>query len=344
MPEVVQNGTLLLDGDDRIVCSNKTIATMLRVNQPLKGMHLTELPSHAHLIELTALIRESGEPQSIESTFPPPYDVTYISGFPYRDNEKAPANSILLIITDMTRLRQLEQAGEEYANNVSHELKTPLTVILGYTETLLSHSSMPKDARQDALKHIERNTLRITRIIDDLLHLAWLKNERKTAARLSRPFTSVEQIVENAVDSCRLWAKDPDIGIITDIQKNLHWNLNAGLMEEAVLNLLKNAMLYALTSPVGVKAFVMDNGNLAIRVSDSGPGLYPEDAQHIFDRFYRADRSRSRSSAGIGGSGLGLPIVHQILEAHDGIARVETSPGNGCTFVLEIPPLKSMTP
>ena len=113
------------------------------------------------------------------------------------------------------------------------------------------------------------------------------------------------------------------------------YSLNAGLMEEALANLVKNAILYALVGPVEIRARVLGNGNLELAVVDRGPGLKPEDANRIFDRFYRADKGRSRAS---GGSGLGLPIVQQIVEAHRGDARVETAPGEGCTFILEIPP------
>ena len=108
-----------------------------------------------------------------------------------------------------------------------------------------------------------------------------------------------------------------------------------GLMEEALVNLLKNAILYALVGPVEIRARVLANGHLELAVVDRGPGLKPEDAQRIFDRFYRADKGRARAT---GGSGLGLPIVQQIVHAHRGTARVETVPGEGCTFLLEIPP------
>ena len=145
----------------------------------------------------------------------------------------------------------------------------------------------------------------------------------------------VASVVDATLAFTREWARNAGIAIETHIPDGLVWSLNAGLMEEALSNLVKNAILYALVGPIEIRARVLGNGNLELAVVDRGPGLKPEDAQRIFDRFYRADKGRARSA---GGSGLGLPIVQQIVEAHRGDARVESTPGQGCTFILEIPP------
>jgi len=197
----------------------------------------------------------------------------------------------MLVLRDVSRLRQLERAGEDYAVNVSHELKTPLTLILGYTETLLSHADMAPEFRERSLRTIERHAKRIIRIVDDLLRLAWLRNEADTVG-IPRAMVSVNSVIEEVVASCREWARSAGITIATHVPENLMWSLNSGLMEEALVNLVKNAILYALVGPIEIRARVCENGNLELAVMDRGPGLKLEDANRIFDRFYRAEKSR----------------------------------------------------
>jgi len=333
--DILQDGTLLIDSENRILRANTAAATLLSERiDTLIGRSISELTEHVVLENFISEIRITATYQEREVQFEAQSALCNIAGIPIQEENQRSPMSIMIILHDMTRLRQLERAGEEYAVNVSHELKTPLTLIQGFTETLLSHEDMEVEARNQALHTIERHAKRISRIIDDLLRLAWLKNEAYTVG-IPQALVSVAEIINETVFMCDEWARNAGIGIKADFPADLMWTLNSGLMEEALINLVKNAILYAIIGPVEIRARVLESGHLEFAVIDRGPGLKPEDAQHIFDRFYRADKSRTRAS---GGSGLGLPIVQQIVEAHDGIARVETAPGEGCTFILEIPP------
>jgi two-component system phosphate regulon sensor histidine kinase PhoR len=333
--DILQDGILLLDGDNRILRANAAAIAML--GHPPEGVIGTPLASAANqeaLAQLANKVRESRSFQASEIYLPSIPGPGHVSGLPLCRSQTGECPRLLLVMRDLTQIRRLESAGEEYATNVSHELKTPLTLILGYAETLLAHDDMDPGFRERSLRTIERHTKRIIRIIDDLMRLAWLRNEAG-AAGIPRADTSVSEAIDNAVGICREWARTAGIDIESHVPEGLVWHLNAGLIEEAMVNLIKNAILYALTGPVEIRVRILDNGNLEISVSDRGPGLKPEDATRIFDRFYRADKGRARAS---GGSGLGLPIVQQIIEAHHGSTRVETAPGAGCTFILEIPP------
>jgi PAS domain S-box-containing protein len=332
--ELLQDGILLLDAGNRILRANSAAANML--GQPaaaLSGQSLADTPGHEPLAALAREIREGPPRRTGEIPLPGASEPCRVSGalLPPGPNGET---HLLFVLRDLTQLRRLETAGEEYATNVSHELKTPLTLILGYTETLLSHSEMDVEFRERSLRTIERHAKRIIRIVDDLLRLAWLRNEAGLHG-IPRAPVNVATVLNDATATCREWARSAGIAIETGAPPDLVWPLNSGLIEEAIVNLVKNAILYALEGPVEVRARLLPDGSLEISVTDRGPGLQPEDAQRIFDRFYRADKSRSRAS---GGSGLGLPIVQQIVEAHDGRARVETAPGAGCTFILEFPP------
>jgi two-component system, OmpR family, phosphate regulon sensor histidine kinase PhoR len=333
--ELLQDGILLLDSNNRILRANSAAAKMMaRGRAPLSGMPLTDIPGYEPLVVLAEFIRDSGTHQTDDILLPGVADPCPVSGAPLMPGEDAERNHLLFVMRDLTQLRRLESAGEEYATNVSHELKTPLTLILGYTETLLSHSEMDTDFRERSLRTIERHAKRIIRIVDDLLRLAWLRNEAGVSGIPCSP-VEVATVLNDAVALCNEWARAAGIAVETSVPPGLVWPLNSGLIEEAIVNLVKNAILYALEGPVVVRARTLSNGNLELSVTDRGPGLKPDDAQRIFDRFYRADKSRSRAS---GGSGLGLPIVQQIVEAHHGTARVETAHGAGCTFILEFPP------
>lgn len=333
--DILQDGILFLDAENRILRANPTAARILdRQPAALIGLDLPETARQTALGDLAASIRSSGAYQSAELYLPTISGPGHVAGIPLRTHKADEAPRLMLVMRDLSQVRRLESAGEEYATNVSHELKTPLTLILGYTETLLSHNVADPEFRERSLRTIEHHTKRIIRIIDDLMRLAWLRNEAESVG-IPRTTVSVPKVIEDAVTICREWAQSAGIDIETHIPENLTWKLNSGLIEEALVNLVKNAILYALTGPVEIRVRVLPGGNLEIAIVDRGPGLKPEDAQRIFERFYRADKSRSRAS---GGSGLGLPIVQQIIVAHNGTTRVESTPGEGCTFILEIPP------
>ncbi|MGD9613474.1 MAG: sensor histidine kinase [Kiritimatiellia bacterium] len=334
--DLLQDGTLVLDAGNRIRRANATANRLLgETDAPLIGRALADLPDREALEGLVDDIRGAAAFRSAEIQLRDGERPCQAAGVPLHEEGSPASGHVLLVLRDISRMRQLERAGEEYATNVSHELKTPLTLILGYTETLLSHADMEPDFRDRSLRTIEHHARRILRIIDDLLRLAWLKNEAEAVGQIPRAPVTVAAVAAEAVASCREWARNAGIAVDVHVPDGLTWSLHAGLMEEALANLLKNAILYALVGPVEIRARVLASGHLELAVVDRGPGLKPEDAQRIFDRFYRADKGRARTA---GGSGLGLPIVQQIVHAHRGTARVETAPGEGCTFLLEIPP------
>ena len=333
--EILPDGLLLLDEHNQILRANAPAAPLLG-SPPgsLAGRSLFSLANLESLIEMVGHIRSAGSLPATECYMPAIHGPCLISGTLLHTGPDSLQPPVLLLIRNITDLRRLESAGEEYATNVSHELKTPLTLILGYTETLLTHGTDDVPFLKNSLHTIERHTRRILRIIDDLLRLAWLRNESHTVG-IARSTVSVPSVIEAAISHCGDWATKAGIAIEPHVPPHLLWHLNGGLIEEALINLVKNAILYALVGPIEIRVQILPNGHLQMAVSDRGPGLKPEDAKRIFDRFYRADKGRSRAS---GGSGLGLPIVQQIVEAHQGTARVETAPGKGCTFLLEIPP------
>jgi len=240
---------------------------------------------------------------------------------------------ILIILNDVTRLRRLENMRRDFAANVSHEIKTPLTAIKGFTETLKSGAlNRPEEAAR-FVEIIENHTNRLIAIIEDLMKLSIIEqnlDNKKIALTESR----VLPILSSAVSNCRLKADEKKIKILCICDEALTAKLNAALIEQAFVNLLDNAIKYSESgSSIEIEA-TKTGSEVAIAFRDNGIGIGTEHLSRLFERFYRVDASRSRK---LGGTGLGLAIVKHIVIANAGKVTVESTPGKGSRFVIHIP-------
>jgi two-component system phosphate regulon sensor histidine kinase PhoR len=239
----------------------------------------------------------------------------------------------LIVLNDMTRIHRLEQVRRDFVANVSHELKTPVTSIHGFIETLQDGAiDNPENAKR-FLNIVARQTDRLNSIIEDLLLLCELEQQDETV-RIPRQMCAIRGILDGAVELCRHKADERDIQIHVECSSELESNVNASLLEQAVLNLADNAVKYS--SPGG-KVIIFagaEEGHLVIRVQDFGCGIAPEHQSRIFERFYRVDKARSRQ---MGGTGLGLAIVKHIAQYHQGTISVQSALGKGSVFTLALP-------
>jgi len=214
--------------------------------------------------------------------------------------------------------------------NVSHELKTPITSIKGYVETL-REGDVDAETQMRFLEVIAHQTERMNAIIDDLLQLSRLEHGGKKFERKTQPLLPV---VREAVQSCKKQAEKKDIVLRIVQQEDIAANVNAQLLRQAILNLLDNAIKY---SPAGktVRVFLRRNaGQVEIGVQDEGIGIEKKYHARLFERFYRVDKARSRE---MGGTGLGLSIVKHIVLLHGGRVTVESEPDQGSTFTIILP-------
>lgn len=219
--DLLQDGTLVLDAGNRILRANETANRLLGENgAPLVGRALADLSDREALAGLVDDIRGADTFRSAEIQLRGGRPTCQAAGIPLHEESGPAGGHVLLVLRDISRMRQLERAGEEYATNVSHELKTPLTLILGYTETLLSHADAEPEFRDRSLRTIEHHARRILRIIDDLLRLAWLKNEAETVGQVPRAPVAVAAVVDEAVASCREWARNAGIAIATHVPRS----------------------------------------------------------------------------------------------------------------------------
>jgi len=238
---------------------------------------------------------------------------------------------IVLAATDISVLKRLETMRTDFVANVSHELRTPIHLIRGFVETIRTGDLGDEDSAR-YLEIIERNALRMERIVEDLLSLARL--ERDPSGWLSLESCLVEDISQAALGTVRGQAEAASIRLESDIPADLRLIANPGLVEQALTNLLENAVRYSpQSSTVRLEARRSDD-SIEISVRDHGSGIPAPDLERIFERFYRADKSRDRKS---GGTGLGLAIVRHIAIAHGGSARAESWSGEGSVFTLRLP-------
>ncbi|MBF0433723.1 MAG: hypothetical protein HQK83_20760 [Fibrobacteria bacterium] len=239
---------------------------------------------------------------------------------------------VLVVLHDITRLKKLEEMRKDFVANVSHEIRTPITAIKGFIETLqdgaLSH---PQDAKR-FLYIIERHTDRLNAIIDDLLTLSTVEKDQENN-KILLDFSPIYESLLNSIETCSIKAKEKDIALVMHCDKNLKAMINGSLLEQAVSNLIINAIQYSSQgSKITLQA--RSSGDILIEVVDQGAGIAREHLPRLFERFYRSDKARSRTQ---GGTGLGLAIVKHIIEAHHGRVSVESTIGAGSIFTIHLP-------
>lgn len=239
----------------------------------------------------------------------------------------------LLVVNDVTQLRRLETMRSDFAANVSHEIKTPLTAIQGFVETLSQGSVTDPQEAQRFLQIIDKHVQRLTAIVDDLMQLARLE-QGEESRQLRLETVSLEQVLRAAVQLCRPKADAKAMTIDIRCAAALTARIDAELMEQAAVNLLDNAIKYSPdNSRITVTAQV-EGQEIRIAFADEGIGVAPAHLPRLFERFYRVDKSRSRR---MGGTGLGLAIVKHILQAHGGQVTVSSIQGRGSTFTIRLP-------
>jgi len=234
----------------------------------------------------------------------------------------------LVVMNNITRLRQLESLRQDFVANVSHELKTPVTSIKGFVETLLDGAMEDAGSRKRFLEIIKRQSERLQSIIEDLLQLSRLEKDEETEG-IELKKCSIKNILEAAIKDCEVEQSKKNINIITDCESDIFVSANFQLLEQAVVNLVDNAIKYSREdSNIDVKVESCEE-TITIKICDEGQGIPKEDLERIFERFYRVDKARSRK---LGGTGLGLAIVKHIVQAHKGYVSVESQISKGSKF------------
>jgi two-component system phosphate regulon sensor histidine kinase PhoR len=238
---------------------------------------------------------------------------------------------IVLVFHDITELKKLEQMRKDFVANVSHELKTPITSIKGFSETLLDGAMNDKDTMQYFLSIILKESDRLQSLIEDLLDLSKIE---KQGFKLNPEYVEINDLLEEIFVILEGKAREKEINLVlSQPKKELYLFADASRIKQVFINLINNAIAY--TSAGGEVKVKMEEveKEVIIVVSDTGIGMEQDEIPRIFERFYRVDKARSRNS---GGTGLGLAIVKHIVEAHHGSISVTSELNKGTAFTVKL--------
>ena len=321
-------GVLVLDAAGRVQLANRAAQSMLRMDTSSIGRPYVEVIRHPDIAAQlgTALRGQEVDSREIALTRDP--GRTFVARA--APVSRGGGGGAVLVLHEITDLRRADQIRRDFVANVSHELRTPLTAIRGYVEALLDDRSDSEDARK-FLEIIARHSERMERLVSDLLRLARL-DARQEALDLAS--CDLQQLFNTVIADVAQTAEAKDQQITTAVDSGgSRVTADPAKLHDVLRNLVENAVHYSPDhAAIRLEAMHQD-GVVRISVSDSGPGIPPEDLSRVFERFYRVDKSRARP----GGTGLGLAIVKHLVELHGGQAVAENRPEGGARFVITLP-------
>jgi len=328
-------GVLAVGADGRVLTMNAAAAHLLGADQELaQGRVVEEVVRNPQLPAFISAVLQRDEPVEADLTVHVDNDVRHLQAHGSRlEPDHGAGRGAVIVLNDVTRLRQYESIRRDFVANVSHEIKTPVTSIKGFAETLLDGALEDPATAERFLRIIVGQTDRLGAIIEDLLSLSNLETG-DGAGTVPMERGNVWDVLRVALDVCGVKASAKGIRLTLDCPDDLFAEINPPLLEQAVVNLVDNAVKYSPEgSEVTVSAKIAADG-LTISVRDHGIGIARDHLPRLFERFYRVDKARSRD---MGGTGLGLSIVKHIAAAHGGSVAVESRPGIGSTFRIFLP-------
>lgn len=331
--ESMAEGVVVLGSDGRIQLANQAALRLLGAPGQLRGVSLLEAARQHELAELASRAAREGKPVELDLKLAHPQATAlHVTASAVRKENSATAG-VVLVLHDLTRLRQLEAIRTDFVANVSHELRTPLSVIKGYVETLLHLPEQPRDVRVRFLKTIEKHVERLVFLIEDLLTLSRLENGRLV---LNKRLTPLRALALTVMEDLQSSAAARNVTLHNEIPEGLQAVCDPDRIRQALSNLVDNAIKYGRAGGcVWITAARNSSDHqVLIAVRDDGPGIPIEAQPRVFERFYRVDPARSRDT---GGTGLGLSIVKHIAQLHGGSAWVHSQPEHGSTFFIGLP-------
>jgi len=329
-------GVMVVDQRHVVRLVNDELLNLFELQQSPLGRTVLESLREARVEMIVRETIQRGEPRqqevALESTaLGIPARHFDISGVPIR-SPKGEVRGAVVVFHDITRIKQLEVVRQDFVANVSHELRTPLAIFRGYLETLADNPDMPREDSQRILETMKRHSDRLNALVEDLLILTRLESRRmESEFSTIRVDAFFRQLVRDWGNRANSGAVEISIEIPADLPP---LDADALRLEQVMFNLLENAVAYSNPPRQVILHAALHEGQMEVRVADNGIGIPAADLPHIFERFYRVDKGRSRSS---GGTGLGLSIVKHIVQSHGGTVHAESVPGVGTTIVLRLP-------
>ena len=346
-------GVVMVDKDHIVRLANPAIYEILALDEQIEGRRFEEVLQSYRLIQMLNQASKTKEKINEEIYLYYPREVildvniihlSYEEMDAYFDDESNEAltkpndsEQIILLIYDITGIRHLEKVRSDFISNASHELKTPVTALQGFTEALLDGAIEDHDTAVDFVKIMQKESNRLGSLIKDILDLAKIEQDQ---VQQTSEWLAADELVEDVFQhlSGRAQDKHIELVLVKDIsaQPDVSFRGDRGRILQVLTNLIHNAIIY--NNPYGfVKVSIAEQENMIqFKISDNGIGIPQEDLPRIFERFYRVSKDRSTAS---GGTGLGLSIVRNILEQMGGSIEVDSIFGKGTSFTVNIPKL-----
>lgn len=317
----MKEGLVIFDRSLRLVLINDSAINILKPINSKKGSHILELTNESKILDA---VNEG-------------FKGKYIKGEIEIDNkiyeyfispESESLGGVALLLTDKTYENSLKEKREEFTSNVTHELKTPLTIISGFAE-LLKSGNVEEEKTKEFGGIIYKQSTNLQRLIDDLLKISKLEaNESIIIEELS-----IDKLGDEVCDDLAIEIKNKNLNLVKDFDR-VKAKVNGEMIKEAMMNLLTNAIKYNRNGGEIKFRIAKEDENVLVQISDNGIGIEEELLDRIFERFYVVDNSRSKK---ISSTGLGLSIVKHIVEAHGGRIEVTSEVGKGSTFTIILP-------
>lgn len=328
----MEEGVVVVDRQHVVKLANPPLLRLFNLTADPTGQRVLENFRSAGLDELVSLALSTWQPQAREISIGVEKTprLFAVSAMPMRN--ATGEEGVVAIVRDVTRLRQLEDMRREFVANVSHELRTPLSIFHGYLENLRDNPDLPRKELVEIIGVLEKHSLRLNALVEDLLILARLESRD---LHLQLEEIDLGPFLREIVADWKLRSSRKEITLTLEIARDLP-PIHADVLriEQVMNNLIDNAIKYTPSGGAVTVRAGAGGDHVELRIEDNGVGIEPRDLPHIFERFYRADKARSREQ---GGTGLGLSIVKHIAQTHGGTVTAESTYGIGTTIILRLP-------
>jgi len=328
----MREGVLVVDQTLVVAASNLAARGIFsRIEGALERRRLSELTPNTAVHSAFRAVIESGERNEVKVELHNAAErrVFDLSVVPLHLNADKNPRGAIGVFFDITQLERLERVRQEFLSNVSHELRTPLTSIIAFVETLQDGALEDTETANRFLGVISRNAARMRNLIDDILELSAIEAGTVTIEIKS---VRLHQLVTDVTSSLAAAANARGIAVHNEVPAEVCVHADARRLEQMLLNLVGNAIKFNRKGGAVIISHERANERNRIKVADTGEGIPSEHLARVFERFYRVDRAREA-----GGTGLGLAIVKHLARAHGGEASADSKPGEGSTFIIELP-------